>query len=99
MNCGLKCKIIEYPNSKHITVEFENGKIIKDKSYRDFSKGGISDGNRKPTKIHKSLTGQRIGEIVVLELVERRVQKRGFIECYYNCKCDCGRTIIEGVKH
>ena len=35
----LKCKIIDYPNSKHMTVEFENGKVMKDKTYRNFLKG------------------------------------------------------------
>lgn len=94
MNCGLKCKIIEYPNSKHMTVEFENGKIIKDRKYTYFIKGQINDGSRYSPMKHKSLIGKRFGKLVVVELIEKRRQSSEKFEYYYNCHCDCGRDII-----
>ena len=38
---GIKMKIIEYINSENITVEFDNGDIIKNKTYCNFKNGKI----------------------------------------------------------
>lgn len=41
MKCGLECTIIEYKDSKHITVQFETGEIVPRRSYALFTKGEI----------------------------------------------------------
>lgn len=63
MNCGMKAKIIDYSNSHNITIEFEDGYITKNKSYRNFSLGSIKNPN---VKIKNLLTKEkdRINESV-----------------------------------
>lgn len=41
MNNGLKAKIIHYQDSLHIDIEFENGQIVEDRTYRWFKLGKI----------------------------------------------------------
>lgn len=41
MNCGLKATVIRYHNCTDIDVQFETGNIVKNRSYKDFSKGKI----------------------------------------------------------
>lgn len=41
MNCGMKCIIIKYINAANITVQFEDGIIINNKTYANFKKGNI----------------------------------------------------------
>lgn len=56
MNCGEICTIIEYFNANNITVQFEDGKIIKNIQYCRFKKGEIK-------KIpNKELLDIRVGE-------------------------------------
>ena len=45
MNCGMKATIIEYINANNITVQFEDGAVVKNKTYSNFKKGGISNFN------------------------------------------------------
>ena len=40
-NYGSKMEIIDYIDSKNITVKFENGYIVKGREYKDFKKGKI----------------------------------------------------------
>lgn len=40
-NNGMKMKIVEYRNANDIDVQFENGVIVKNKSYTNFRKGQI----------------------------------------------------------
>lgn len=42
MNCGLMAKIIEYRQSIDIDVQFEDGQIVKNKSYGRFKDGTIA---------------------------------------------------------
>ena len=39
-NCGLKAKIIKYNNADNIDIQFENGEILENKSYKAFKIGG-----------------------------------------------------------
>ena len=96
MKCGLKCTIIEYPNSKHITVEFENGKIVKNKSYAYFLIGNINDGKRYSSMKHKSLVGEKIDKLLVLDLKEKIRTTDSKFEYFYSCRCDCGRYVTRG---
>lgn len=41
MNCGMKCKIIDYIAYNNITVQFEDGHIFKNREYSEFKKGNI----------------------------------------------------------
>jgi len=43
MNCNKYCTIIEYYNANDITVKFDNGKILKHKTYNSFKKGEIKE--------------------------------------------------------
>lgn len=43
--CGLNATIIEYPNSKHMTVQFEDGTIATNKNYSEFIKGKLAHPN------------------------------------------------------
>lgn len=47
MNCGSVCEIIEYVGANNITVKFESGKIVKNKSYLNFIKGTIREFSDK----------------------------------------------------
>ena len=49
--------IIEYRNSKDIDIQFEDGTIVKNKSYNDFKKGMIKNPNLPNTQIKN-----RVGE-------------------------------------
>lgn len=86
MKCGLKAKIAHYYSARNITVEFENGTIVHNKSYSNFVKGLISD------RVDKSYT-ERKGE--------QQLQQNGHIATiieYRNCmdidvKLDNGHVI------
>ena len=43
MNCGMKCKVIDYNNAKDITVQFEDGTIREHCSMDKFRSGCISN--------------------------------------------------------
>ena len=47
MNCGLKAKIIRYRDHQDIDVEFEDGFISYNKTYRNFTLGRIGNKNIK----------------------------------------------------
>ena len=47
MNNGQKAKIIEYFTNKNITVEFEDGTVVKNKKYSRFLEGSIGNPNFK----------------------------------------------------
>ena len=42
MNCGIKATIIKYYNYHNIDVQFENGTIVRNKTYDSFKKGKIA---------------------------------------------------------
>ena len=43
MNCGMKCKVIEDFDSENITVEFEDGTVVKNRTRHNFESGKISN--------------------------------------------------------
>ncbi len=47
MKCGLTATIIEYFTTKNITVQFEDGTILKNKKYSRFLEGSIRNPNLK----------------------------------------------------
>lgn len=52
INCqGLKMKIIEYKDSTHINIQFEDGTIIKDRQYISFKNGGILNPNYDNSRV------------------------------------------------
>lgn len=55
---GMLMKIIEYRNAKDIDVQFEDGVVVKSKSYKDF-KGGCIPHPKFSTKVCKN----RVGEV------------------------------------
>lgn len=57
MNCGLRATIIGQRNNNDIDIQFEDGKIIKNKSYACFLKGGIA---------HESAKDRHLGETRVM---------------------------------
>lgn len=40
------------------------------------------------------LTGQRFGRLYVIKKVEPYVDKRGYTQCRWLCKCDCGKETV-----
>lgn len=43
--CGLRMKIIEYNSNEDISVQFEDGTIVRHKAYGDFKRGHIGNPN------------------------------------------------------
>ena len=63
MNCGLSAEIVDYINSKDITVRFDNGTVVPHARYSSFSKGAIVDskfsarvGSRKISRLGECRT-------------------------------------------
>ena len=54
MNCGMKATIIRYNTSKEIDVRFEDGTVVKHKSYSKFKKGGITNPNIKASRFDET---------------------------------------------
>ena len=48
MNCGMEATIIRYNTSKDIDVRFEDGTIVKHRTYDKFEKGKIANSNFNP---------------------------------------------------
>lgn len=61
-NQGLKMTIIEYINSKDISVQFEDGIIVKHKRYELFKDGKIKHPNSKQYNFNN-----RVGEENIVE--------------------------------
>ena len=60
MNCGMKATIIRYNTSKEIDVRFEDGTVVKHKSYSKFKKGKIANPNTKAS------VENRLGKIRIM---------------------------------
>ena len=58
MNCGMKATVIDYITDDNITIQFEDGIIVKNRSYGNFKKGSIGHPNKR--------TGVSINELVCL---------------------------------
>ncbi len=61
MNCGMNATIINYNKAHDIDVQFEDGVVLKHKSYTSFKNGEILNPNLKRHSPNKSL--KRIGEV------------------------------------
>ena len=48
--CGMKMKIISYLNSSNIDIEFEDGTIVRNKTYKNFKKGLIKNPSLTKSK-------------------------------------------------
>ena len=53
---GQMMKIINYENAHNLEVEFEDGTVVKNKSYKCFKSGSISNPNFNP---YKSIVGKK----------------------------------------
>lgn len=98
MKCGLKCKIIDYIRYMDITVEFENGTIVKNKTYSNFKNREINDGNRIYGTKHKLLTGNKFDKLTILKLKENKITADGSREYFYFCHCDCGNDCVRSAQ-
>ena len=64
MNCGMKCTIIKYVSAKDITVQFSDGVVVNNRSYKEFKKCSINHPKlAKISYAYKQLANERIGEI------------------------------------
>ena len=54
MNCGMKATIIRYGKAIDIDVRFEDGTVVKHKSYSKFKKGGIANPNIKASRFDET---------------------------------------------
>ncbi len=75
---GQKMTIIEYNNYGDMTVQFEDGTILKHKNYQAFSQGQIANPNY-------GLKSKRLGETIITQ----NGQKATIVE-YFNC---CNITV------
>lgn len=62
---GIRMRIIAYRNALDIDVQFENGEVVKNKTYANFISGHIKPSNSRCDKI-VNIAGQR------MELIEYR---------------------------
>jgi ferritin len=61
---GQKMRIVTYRNKRDIDVEFEDGTIVRNKSYQAFNCCNIKNPNRITTDvIHENIVKQRLGEV------------------------------------
>lgn len=72
MNCGMKVTIVAYRRSDDIDVEFEDGYISTEKTYKSFLKGAISNPNCSDSM-------KRIGETRMMNCGQKAT-----IIAYYN---------------
>lgn len=70
MNCGMKCKIIKYERTNNITVQFEDGTIVENKSYHAF--------------IHKSIQNPKI--TILERNKQKRIGLESIMNCGMKCK-------------
>ena len=54
MNCGMEATIIRYGGYNDIDVRFEDGTVVKHKSYSKFQKGGIANPNIKASRFDET---------------------------------------------
>ena len=54
MNCGMEATIIRYGKAIDIDVRFEDGTVVKHKSYSKFKKGGIANPNIKASRFDET---------------------------------------------
>ena len=54
MNCGMEATIIRYGKAIDIDVRFEDGTVVKHKSYGKFKKGGIANPNIKASRFDET---------------------------------------------
>ena len=54
MNCGMEATIIRYGKAIDIDVRFEDGTVVKHKSYSKFKKGGIANPNIKASRFNET---------------------------------------------
>ena len=54
MNCGMEATIIRYGKAIDIDVRFEDGTVVKHKSYSKFQKGGIANPNIKASRFDET---------------------------------------------
>ena len=54
MNCAMKATIIRYGKAIDIDVRFEDGTVVKHKSYSKFKKGGIANPNIKASRFDET---------------------------------------------
>lgn len=86
-NCKMQMEVIEYRNSMDIDVIFEDGTIVKNKTYRDFKTGEI-----KPPYV----TNYK-GKDIFLNL--NNITGKNLFDKYYHCKCSkCGLDTVLTIK-
>ena len=97
---GLKCKIIDYIKYDNITVEFENGIIIKNASYLKFKNGDINGTGIKWYKEFENLVGKTFDNLYVSSInhMKEKCNNKRQNEYYYNCVCSCGNNVIRSTQ-
>lgn len=64
MNCGLKATVIKYHNCNNIDIQYEDGIVIHNRQYAEFTKGEIKHPNMNT--IHSKSEKKHIGETRVM---------------------------------
>lgn len=100
MKCGAYCTIIEYNKYDDISVKFEDGTLIKNKTYSHFKKREINKGKKYYYGEIKNIIGNKYGKLEVISFSHKIKSNRqyGYIY-YYNCKCECGNECIKSENY
>ena len=69
---NIKMKILEYINSENITIEFENGEILKNKTYANFINGKLK------SKTHPSVYGVGFVGNGIYNCYKNRIQAKEY---------------------
>ena len=86
-NCGLKATIVEYNGSKDITVQFEDGYIVKGKTYFSFKRGHIRHSSLQ-LAYNDVITSSTLGSFDVLKVAYKLENPKSV---HYICQCKkCG---------
>lgn len=86
-NCGLKMKIVEYDGCKDVTIKFEDGYIVKGRTYRDFLTGMVTHKSLRLIYNHVR-NDSTLGSFDVLKIAYRLENPKSV---HYVCQCrECG---------
>lgn len=84
-NKGYEARIYEWRSSHNIDIIFDDGTIVKNKTYDDFKNGRFA--HPLQDKIVNNLVGNKFGRLTVIRDSGKRDKSRGVI---WECLCDCG---------
>lgn len=84
---GYEAKIYKWRNSHDIDLIFNDGVIIRNRTYDNFKNGYFAHPSQN--RVVKNLTGKKFGNLTVVKDSGKRDKNRDVL---WKCLCDCGKT-------